>query len=78
MVISIVDNFIFRLAGVYLLAFVFNLGAIGVWWSYPAMMILGLALTYLIYLKLKKGITAKEVDVKEIIIESEAEEQILG
>ncbi|MDD5086147.1 MAG: MATE family efflux transporter [Candidatus Nanoarchaeia archaeon] len=78
MIISIVDNFVFRLAGVYILAFVFNLGAIGVWWSYPTMMIFGLILTYILYLKLKKGITAEKVKVKEVIIKSEAEKQIIG
>ena len=78
MIISIVDNFVFRLAGVYVLAFVFNLGAIGVWWSYPVMMIFGFILTYLLYLRLKKGITAKKVDMEGIIIESEAEEQVIG
>ncbi len=78
MIISIVDNFVFRLAGVYILAFVFNLGAMGIWWSYPIMMILGLIMTYLIYLKLKKKIKAKNVDVKEIAIESEVDEMILG
>jgi len=78
MIISIVHNFVFRLSGVYILAFVFNLGAIGVWWSYPIMMIFGLILTYLIYLKLKKKITAKKVDVEDITLECEAEEKVIG
>jgi Na+-driven multidrug efflux pump len=78
MIISIVHNFVFRLSGVYILAFVFNLGAIGVWWSYPIMMIFGLILTYLMYLKLKKKITAKKVDVEDITLECEAEEKVIG
>jgi len=78
MIISIVHNFVFRLSAAYLLAFVFGLGAIGLWWSYPVMMIFGLILTYVVYLKLRRRITAKKVDVEEVVLESEAEEQIVG
>ena len=78
MFVSMVHNFIFRLSAAYLLVFAFGLGTIGLWWSYPVTMFLGFALTYLIYLKIKKKITAKKVDVEEIILESEAEEQIMG
>ncbi len=78
MVISIVHNFVFRLSGAYILAFVLGLGAIGLWWSYPIMMILGLIMTYLIYLKLKEKIKADKIDVNEITLESQAEEKVIG
>ena len=78
MFVSMAHNFIFRLSAAYLLVFAFGLGTIGLWWSYPITMFLGFALTYLIYIKIKKKIIAKKVDVEEIILESEAEEQIMG
>jgi putative MATE family efflux protein len=78
MFISMVHNFVFRLSTVYLLAFVFSLGVIGLWWSYPIIMFLGFALTYLIYIKTKKKITRKKIDVDEVIIESETDSQAIG
>jgi len=78
MFLSIAHNFVFRLSAAYVLAFVFGLGAIGLWWSYPVTMFLGLALTYLIYIKTKKRITKKKVDVEEVILKSETEAQTIG
>jgi len=78
MVISIIHNFILRMGGAYVLAFVFNLKAIGIWWSYPLTMLLSLIITYIIYLKIKKHIIKKKVDVEGIILESESESEIVA
>lgn len=77
MVVSIINHFILRISGAYVLAFVLNLGAIGLWWSYPSMMFLSLIITYFIYLRVKKNIIKKKLDVESIILESEAESEIV-
>ncbi len=77
MVVSIINHFILRIGGAYVLVFVLNLGAIGLWWSYPSMMFLSLIITYLIYLRVKKNIIKKKLDVESIILESEAESEIV-
>ncbi len=77
MVVSIIHHFILRMGGAYLLAFVFNLKAVGIWWSYPLTMFLSLIIIYTIYLKIKKHIIKKKVDVEGIILKSEAESEII-
>jgi len=77
MVASIIHNFILRMGCAYVLAFVFNLKAIGIWGSYPLTMFLSLIITYIIYLKIKKHIIKKKVDVEGITLESEAESEII-
>ncbi|MBU4283994.1 MAG: MATE family efflux transporter [Nanoarchaeota archaeon] len=77
MAVSIINHFILRIAGAYVLAFVFNLKAVGIWWSYPSMMFLSLIITYIIYLRIKKNIIKKKVDVEGIILKSEAESEII-
>jgi len=72
MVLSLIHNFIFKLVTAYLLAFALGFGFIGFCWSYPIMMVLGFLLSYLVYLKIKKHIIKKKINVGDIELKSEA------
>ena len=76
MFLSIAHNVVLRFSCAYILAFALNLGAIGLWWSYVVTGFLGLWLTYLIYLSIKKKVIKRKICVEDIKIKSEAESEI--
>ena len=77
MFISIAHNVVLRFFCAYILAFVLNLGAIGLWWSYVATGFLGLWLTYFIYLNIKRKAIKRKVCVEDIKLKSEAESELV-
>ncbi len=56
MIINLANSFVFKIPLAYLLAFKLDLGVLGIWWSYPAMMVATLLLSLIIYFLVKREI----------------------
>ncbi len=62
MFINIANSFLFKLPLAYLFAFILNLGVLGIWWSYPAMMSFTLLLSIIFFVRQKKKIYKRAVE----------------
>ena len=80
MFINIANSFLFRVPIAYLFAFIFNWKFLGIWWTYPTMMVFTSVLSYVIFLRFKKQILSikKPKNFESLKIEAETEANLLS